>query len=222
MEWNKSLDKHPTFILLSSFVLGATLMWGILIFTLNDNREYLHKAEIENIKAQIGNKQSEIDRYQGKISTLEEENNKLKTINEIYWNCISQNKELTLYLKEELSKLIDNQKRTELEYYQTDSTIPNNNTINNSSQLKRITTKINKHDSYINPEFEIVIGIHDITINDTAIINLSINGNEIWNLKEISTGTIEHFMTKGKKHELIIKEINFVYNYVNIEIIELP
>ena len=35
-------------------------VWGILIFTLNDNREYLHKAEIENIKAQIGNKQSEI------------------------------------------------------------------------------------------------------------------------------------------------------------------
>ena len=60
MERNKSLDKHPTFILLSSFALGATLMWGILIFTLNDNREYLHKAEIENIKAQIGNKQSEI------------------------------------------------------------------------------------------------------------------------------------------------------------------
>ena len=89
-------------------------MWGILIFTLNDNREYLHKAEIENIKAQIGNKQSEIDRYQGKISTLEE-NNKLKTINEIYWNCISQNKELTLYIKEELSKLIDNQKSTELD-----------------------------------------------------------------------------------------------------------
>lgn len=222
MERNKSLDKHPTFILLSSFALGATLMWGILIFTLNDNREYLHKAEIENIKAQIGNKQSEIDRYQGKISTLEEENNKLKTINEIYWNCISQNKELTLYIKEELSKLIDNQKRTELEYYQTNPTIPNNNAINNSSQLKRITTKINEHDSYINPEFEIVIGIHDITIKDTAIINLSINGNEIWNLKEISTGTIEHFMTKGKKHELIIKEINFVYNYVNIEIIELP
>ena len=54
------MDKHPTFILLSSFALGATLMWGILIFTLNDNREYLHKAEIENIKAQIGNKQSEI------------------------------------------------------------------------------------------------------------------------------------------------------------------
>lgn len=222
MERNKSLDKHPTFILLSSFALGATLMWGILIFTLNDNREYLHKAEIENIKAQIGNKQSEIDRYQGKISTLEEENNKLKTINEIYWNCISQNKELTLYIKEELSKLIDNQKRTELEYYQTNPTIPNNNAINNSSQLKRITTKINEHDSYINPEFEIVIGIHDITINDTAIINLSINGNEIWNLKEASTGTIEHFMTKGKTHELIIKEINFVYNYVNIEIIELP
>ena len=202
MERNKSLDKHPTFILLSSFALGATLMWGILIFTLNDNREYLHKAEIENIKAQIGNKQSEIDRYQGKISTLEEENNKLKTINEIYWNCISQNKELTLYIKEELSKLIDNQKRTELEYYQTNPTIPNNYAINNSSQLKRITTKINEHDSYINPEFEIVIGIHDITIKDTAIINLSINGNEIWNLKEISTGTIEHFMTKGKKHEL--------------------
>lgn len=25
MKWNKSLDKHPTFILLSSFALGATL-----------------------------------------------------------------------------------------------------------------------------------------------------------------------------------------------------
>ena len=220
MERNKSLDKHPTFILLSSFALGATLMWGILIFTLNDNREYLHKAEIENIKAQIGNKQSEIDRYQGKISTLEEENNKLKTINEIYWNCISQNKELTLYIKEELSKLIDNQKSTELEYYQTHPTIPNNNTINNPLQLKRITTKINEHDSYINPELGVVIGIHDITINDTATINLSINGSEIWNLKEVSTGAIEHFMTEGKKYELIIKKINFVYNYVNIEIIE--
>ena len=134
MEWNKSLDKHPTFILLSSFVLGATLMWGILIFTLNDNREYLHKAEIENIK--------------------------------------STNRQQTI------------------------------------------------RNSYINPELGVVIGIHDITINDTATINLSINGSEIWNLKEVSTGAIEHFMTEGKKYELIIKKINFVYNYVNIEIIE--
>ena len=222
MEWYKFLDKHPTFILLSSFALGATLMWGILVFTLNDNREYLHKAEIENIKAQIGNKQSEIDRYQGKISTLEEENNKLRTINEIYWNCISQNKESTLYIKEKLYKLIDSQQKTELKYYQTHTDTSNNNTINSSPQLKRITTKINEHDSYINPEFGIVIGNHDITIDNTAIINLSINRNEIWNLKEVSTGTTEHFMIKGKKHELIIKEINFIYNYINIEIIELP
>lgn len=45
---SNGIENHPVWSLLIAFGAGLTLSWAILTFILDDNRERIHKAEIES------------------------------------------------------------------------------------------------------------------------------------------------------------------------------
>lgn len=85
-----------------------------------------------------------IERYEQKVSVLEEENIKLQSVNKIYWECISQNKELTLYLKEKLDKVLTEQKKTQLEFYQNEPIKSDSTKVDEIKSKLSINTTIKK------------------------------------------------------------------------------
>lgn len=216
-----SIENHPVKTLLGTFIAGCTLSWAILTFVLDDNKDKLHQAEIENIKAQINNKTSLIERYEQKISVLEEENAKLQSVNKVYWECISQNKNLTLYLKEKLDKVLTEQKKTQLEFYQYDSIKSDSTKVEKIKSKLSINTTIKKSNSYINKELRLIIGIKDISVYNEAKISLNIDGKDIGKEENVSVGKVYKFKNHSKDYMLVVKKIDYIYDVIEIEIIEL-
>lgn len=216
-----SIENHPVKTILGTFIAGCTLSWAILTFVLDDSKEKLHQAEIENIKAQISNKTSLIERYEQKISVLEEENAKLQSVNKVYWECISQNKNLTLYLKEKLDKVLTEQKKTQLEFYQNDSIRSDSTKIEKIKSKLSINTIIKKSNSYINKELRLIIGVKDISVYNEAKISLNIDGKDIGKEENVSAGKVYKLKIHSKNYILVVKKIDYIYDIIEIEIIEL-
>ena len=78
------IENHPVWSLLIAFGTGLTLSWAILTFILDDNRERLHKAEIESKEAEVNMKESLLNTYIQKINVLEQSNKDLGTNIQVY------------------------------------------------------------------------------------------------------------------------------------------
>ena len=216
-----NIENHPIKTILGTFIAGCTLSWAILTFVLDDNKEKLHQAEIENIKAQINNKASLIERYEQKVSVLEEENIKLQSVNKIYWECISQNKELTLYLKAKLDKVLTEQKKTQLEFYQNEPIKSDSTKVDEIKSKLSINTTIKKSNSYINKELRLIIGIKEISVLNEAKISLNIDGKDIVKEENVSAGKVYKFKNQLNDYILVVKKIDYIYDVIEIEIVEL-
>lgn len=217
------IENHPAWSLINVAIASAGLMWGVMHFIVSENRENLHNAEKDNMKSKFESEKakyaSEISALNQKIEILEIERDKLKETNDIYIECISTNPNLIPVLKKKMEDIILSKKDI------TD-TIFITNQEHSSSTLNEIRVndkqnkiaKINEGKTYINNDVGVIIGLHGISVLKEATINLTL-GEKPSRQEKVTAGQTFKYTTKGNNHTLIIKSIDYVRGYIEIEII---
>lgn len=217
------IERHPAWSLINVAITSAGLMWGIMYFIVYENRENLHKTEKDNIESKLESKEaqyaSEISTLKQKIEILEIEKDKLKETNDIYIDCISTNPNLIPVLKKIIEDIIlsrTNITDTIFITNQDHSSSTSNEIQVNGKQNK--FAKINEGKTYVNNNMGIIIGLHDITAFKEATINLTLGGKSS-RQEKVAVGQTFKYTVKEKNYTLIIKTIDYVRGYIEIEII---
>ena len=210
-----AIERHPIWSLLITFITSASFIWGLTYFFYYENRESLHKAQIDNMQSESKSKAaeyaSEISTLKQRIEILEIERDKLKETNDIYFDCLSKNSNLIPVLKQEIENISLQKaiKADTIYINQADNQIINQN--NN-------TARINKGNTYINKDIEAIIGLHNINVLDEATINITLGIKPVTK-EEVTAGKSFKYTTKGKNKILVIKTVDYVRGYIEIEII---
>ena len=98
------IERHPVKSLLITFIAAVGTAWVIVVFSVKDSVELNHNAQLQALEAQK-------QQCEQRIDVLEQEIKALKRINDIYWECISTNPELTTYMRTQIDKLMSDRKR---------------------------------------------------------------------------------------------------------------
>ena len=213
------IERHPVKSLLITFIAAVGTAWVIVVFSVKDSVELNHNAQLQALEAQK-------QQCEQRIDVLEQEIKALKRINDIYWECISTNPELTTYMRTQIDKLMSDRKRlAENEIKQffdiKDSLIierqADNKNTNINSDKTTIEERILKNDSYINTSLGIVIGVCDILVNNRAEIKISTSDSKVF-YDDVSVVTVYNVVLKGYKCQITIKRINYIYGYVDVVI----
>ncbi len=213
------IERHPFKSLLITFIAAVGTAWVIAAFSVKDAVELNHNAQLQALETQK-------QQCEQRIDILEQEVKALKRINDIYWECISTNPQLTTYMRAQMDKLMSDRKHlVENEIKQfldtKDSLIierqADNKNTNINSDKTTIEERIFKNDSYINTGLGIVIGVCDILVNNKAEIKISTSDSEAF-YDNVSVGTVYNVVLKGYKCQIAIKRINYIYGYVDVVI----
>lgn len=209
--------ENSNWSIISTVAAIATVIWTCIYFFSYENLESLHKAEKDNMEAKFENEKvgyaNEISKLQQRIENLEIDIEKLKNTNILYYECLSKNPSLLPVLKKKIEDQILTQKKS-------DTINISNKTLPNSDVTKILddNARIYKGNTYINKSINIIIGLHDINVSGEATINLTL-GLKSTQQEKVTTGSSFRYSINGKKFILIIKAINFIRGYIEIEIL---
>ncbi|KVV14138.1 hypothetical protein [Flavobacterium sp. TAB 87] len=189
-------ENNATKSIITYSVLLIAATWAFYKFTFEESK-------IDNYKSQIETKQATISQYQSRIEYLEEENLKFKSELKDFedWNSKSENP--TLFYKSQYEKTILSRK---------DSTY----NLKKISSLKNIL--INKNESYINKELDLIIGLTDVSVNYGSVLNISYGNNINNNYENKKVG--ETLLIKSEKGQLkiTINKVNYINSIIEISI----
>ncbi|MPT30727.1 MAG: hypothetical protein E2600_03480 [Chryseobacterium sp.] len=190
-------EENPTKSITGYTILIIGVTWAFYKFTFEESK-------IDNYKSQIETKQATISQYQARIEYLEEENLKFRSELKDFedWNSKSENP--TLFYKSQYEKTILSRK---------DSTKTNTSGKNN---LENII--INKSESYINKDLDLIIGLKDVSVNDGCFLNISYGNNLNENIENKKVGETIILESNKGKIKLTINKVNFVYSNIEISI----
>lgn len=218
---NCLLENHPAKTLISVFALGIATSWAIFHFTINESERQMHEAEIRQKEAQVEALKSQCQQYESRIDFIESEKESMRKINEIYWDCISTDHDLTIYIKNKLEKIVSAENDSKLisikDLFSPDD-LMQNDIKNAENPITEILVKVN--DSYVSANPEIVIGVYSISISETAIVNITINNQIIANRQEVTPGKTFNYNNNGENCRIIIKNINYVYGFIKVIVMQ--
>jgi hypothetical protein len=225
MENNRNvIERHPMYTLFGTVLATMTITWAVLTFVLDDNKVNLYKAHIESINAQIENVKSENSIYLAKIDYLESENKKLEELNNFYLDWISNSAASLPALKVQLKTLAEENNKlkehqgSKINLHQADTTefksIDNNN-------LKKyiVNQRIQKSRAYRDDVTEIVIGVKDINVLGEAALQITFPDNSTKEEK-VGAGKTFNYSNKSKQYQVIVNRIEYIYDYVEVQIVE--
>ncbi|WDF47138.1 hypothetical protein PQ459_01345 [Chryseobacterium sp. KACC 21268] len=190
-------ETNPTKSIIGYTILIIGVTWAFYKFTFEESK-------IDNYKSQIETKQATISQYQARIEYLEEENLKFKSELKDFeeWNSKSDNP--TLFYKSQYEKTI---------LSRNDSTKIN---ISEKDNLENII--INKSESYINKDLDLIIGLKDVSVNYGCFLNVSYGNNLNQNFENKKVGETIILESNKGKIKATINKVNFVYSNIEISI----
>lgn len=217
------IEKHPLSSLFITFITSASFIWGLTYFFYYENRENLHSAEKDNMESKFESEKakyaSEISALNQKIEILEMERDKLKETNDIYIECISTNPNLIPVLKRKMEEIILSKENTTDTIFITNQ--EHSSSTSNEIQVidkQNKIAKINEGKTYVNNNVGVIIGLHGISVLKEATINLTL-GEKPSRHEKVTAGQTFKYTTKGENYTLIIKSIDYVRGYIEVEII---
>ena len=216
---NCILENHPVKTLISVFALGIATSWAICHFTINESEQQSHNAEIKNKDAQIETLKSLCNQYEARIDVMDSEIQSLRNTNDLYWDCISKDTGLSVYIKGQIEKMLSIEKNLK--------SVPIKDVVSQSDSITidtgipathAVEIRIKEKDSYIDYEPTLVIGIHTISISEEAIVNISVDGEIIANQQRVTAGDIFTYYYDQEMYQITIKTINYVYGFIKVVI----
>ena len=190
-------ESNPTKSVIGYTILIIGVTWAFYKFTFEESK-------IDNYKSQIETKQATITQYQARIEYLEEENQKFKSELKDFeeWNSKSENP--TLFYKSQYEKTI---------LSRNDSTKTN---ISQKNNLENIL--INKSESYINKDLDLIIGLKDVSVNYGCFFNISYGNKLNQNFENKKVGETLVLDSNKGKIKVTINKVNYVYSSIEISI----
>jgi len=217
------IEKHPAYTLLTTFFAAMTIAFVVLRFTLYDNKINLHQAQIESKNAQIEHVKAENLTNLAKIDYLETENKKLEELNNFYFNWISNSDNPLPALKLQIKNLTEeNNKLKEQQNHQAVFNQIDTLKTNNENNRNKYTQnqRIQKSSAYRDNVTEIIIGVRDISVlGETTTLHINFPDNTSKEEK-VGAGQTFSYSNNATTYQLIVNKIDYVYNYVEVLIVE--
>jgi regulator of replication initiation timing len=195
----KFVENNPVISMVSYTILVSTAVWAISIFILSDNKESLHKTQVENLNSQIDNQKENIE-------SLEFENERLRTENSNYLDWLRQTPNSTQFFANKIAEL---EKITASKSKNNSNANPEDTTTTDSLKY-RIDKTIRKGRAFIDDKTGVVIGINDIHVNRTGSGTITLPGRREELLNDIKPGTKWEFTYNGINYALFIEEFNYI------------
>lgn len=191
------IEKNPVKSLVIYTITVVLAVWGILTFILHDNKETLHKNQIENLNTKI-------EVMEEKISFLEYENSILKNNNQKYLEWLQSIPQSAQFF----TKKIENLERKNAELSAKVSAAAN--VKKTDAEKYYLEETLNEGDAFFDKKTGATIGFNSISTDKkgTGILNLPGQKGKI--LKDISAGSKWEFSSGAIKYELVVKEINYI------------
>ncbi len=195
----KFVENNPVISMVSYTILISTAVWAISIFILSDNKESLHKKQVDNLNSQINNQKE-------KIESLIFDNERLRTENSNYLDWLRQIPNSTQFFAnkiEELEKVIASTSKN--------SSNSNPKDTHKIDSLKyRIDRTIRTGRAFIDDKTGVVIGINEIYAERTGSGTITLPGQREERLYRIKPGVKWEFTYNGIRYTLFIEEFNYI------------
>jgi CRISPR/Cas system-associated endoribonuclease Cas2 len=208
------IERHPMYTLFATSVAITTLAWTVLTYVLDKNID-VHKALIDTLRTENSN-------YIARINHLESENKKLKKLNDYYLDWITKSSYPLPALKVELQHLAEENIRLK-EQQENQINVFKQDTMHikvTDDKKYVVKERIPKSEAYRDDITEIIIGVSHIDVNSVATLQITFPDNSIKKDDKILAGQTYRFRSNNRDYILIISKIDFVYNYIEIEIVE--
>lgn len=191
------------------FVAGAT--WAIFLFIYDENKANLHRAEVENLEAQIGQYKAKVEVLESRVSYLASDNSKLNE-----W-LINTPKTIP-YLEGKIEVL--EKANSEISRVKSHDKSETGSGIE-PQKLYYSGAKIEQGGAFFDPETTASIGINRFNSNYTADVQITLPGKGSDFIREAKPGTQWRFDHNGKSYLLILHETNWLSNTGKASVQEL-
>ncbi|MBS5908149.1 hypothetical protein [Dysgonomonas mossii] len=190
------IEKNPTksLVIYTIAVIGA--VWAILTFVLDDNKESLHKKQIDNLNTIIDIKEE-------KIKHLERENSILINTNQKYIEWLQSSPQSIHFFTNKIKELEN--------VIQKDTIIIEKTSVKQEKHTKFFTENtIREGHAFIDKKTGAVIGINYIKTDKTAEGILNLPNQKEKQINNFIAGNKWSFTFENVEYELFIKEINYI------------
>lgn len=85
-----------------------------------------------------------------------------------------------------------------------------------------IPIHVNQHQAIVEPSTDVVVALHHVSLERKALLTINLPGKETQTFPSAVAGDIWKFESKGRKYRLILLEVSYIKDYVNLEIRDDP
>ncbi len=204
-------EENPVRSVITHTFVVAGITWASFIFVFDENKANVHKAEVENLQAQVGQYKAKVEVLESRISHLTLENSKLH-------NWLINTPKTIPYLENEVTELTA--KNTELAKANAQKSFPT--TIQGETETPYYNIAIiEKGGAFFDPATTASIGVNRFNPDYTADIQLTLPGKTGDHIKNVKPGTQWKFTHNGKNYIMVLHETNWASNIAKASIQEL-
>jgi regulator of replication initiation timing len=190
-------------------VSGIT--WAAFAFVFDENKLNVHKAEVENLKAQTGQYKAKVEVLESRISHLTLENNKLHS-----W-LVNTPKTIP-HLESKVKELEATNASLMKEASQKAASSVESNPLDKPYYNG---AKIEKGGAFFDPLTTASLGVNSFNPNYTADVQVTLPGKGGDHLKDVKPGTQWPFNHNGKNYLMVLHETNWLTNMAKVSIQEV-
>ena len=85
-----------------------------------------------------------------------------------------------------------------------------------------IPIHVNKHQAIVEASTDVVVALHDVSLERKALLTINLPGKETQTFSSAVAGDIWRFESNGRKFRLILLEVSYIKDYVNLAIRDDP
>ncbi|MGL4992629.1 MAG: hypothetical protein ACRC6R_00620 [Bacteroidales bacterium] len=213
------LERHPAYSLLTITFLIMCATSGFFKFIYEDSKIDYYKAQIETIKSELENNKAIANVHKAKVEYLESELQKMGVLNKKYFEWLSESKMSNIHFQEKIDGLI-------IHNYELINNLKNSQGVgsektDNQYVLDQII-KIKARSTIINNPSGLTIALLNVSVDGFAKIRLNFSDNTTKIIEE-NVGYILEYQNKNKnkKYRITIMQVDYVFDYININIKEV-
>lgn len=193
-------------VIVATMLATASLTWIVFVYTFDSNRIATYEATEKELKL--------------RIDVLEKDISNIKSINQIYVDCISADPGLTVNLQRKVEQLIAERQLVDSVILKNpQSTQRSENNDKSSHQPLSMIRRINQYESSNFAPLNLVVGVTDISLDRE--VSLTITHNSQTKDIRCKAGYVWDFSQKDMSYRLILKTVDYVSGYIKVELSEL-
>ncbi|MDD0999298.1 hypothetical protein M5G20_26010 [Pseudomonas sp. TNT2022 ID1044] len=205
-------QEHPAFSIISHTIVVATATWLVSSFVIDENKVNLYKAKAESAE-------SRAEQFNAKISILESDLANLKSENDRYLTWLTSDPKTVPAMEKRIKELEGSLASAAL------NKVSEHHEGSDQPLVKpkyyEFSKSFMKGETFVDPKTNAVIGISNISIDNTARGTLYIPGSETIELQNVGPGATWKFDKNGVKYQMTVEGVNWLNNTLKASVTEV-